>query len=119
MATKKGIGNGIAVLAFIGSLLYLYVLFSWVSAGTYGLAAWAGAVLWLPLLAAMAAVGSIGLFIMSLMAIAGVGEKKASWMMGKSALWAGFALFALTAGGMYFWWVVVGFFLAAIGSREM
>ncbi len=104
------------VLAFLGSLVYLYVAFTLVSGG--GVSAWsAGAslanVVW-SLVLGLGAVGAVSLFLTSFGLMKG--EKMAvEWGM-KISFMAGIALVALTAGSVWAWYALLGFVLATLGS---
>ncbi len=120
MAAKKGIGAG-AVIQFIGSLVFLYVLWSWWTAGwvlgSAG-AAWFGGAggFWAPIFAAVAIFGAIALFLMSIVALMGTTGGDMAKYTGKIVLGTSLSFFALTAGGGLFIPVIIAFVLSYWGN---
>ena len=114
MAAKKGDMTG-PVLALIGSLVYLYVVWSWLSAGGSAGAWFAGAgAFWLPILVGVAAATTFGVLVVALCGLAGwMNSDGWKWAM-QGAFWGAIALFALGGAGL-FWYVVVGFILLQFG----
>ncbi len=118
MAKKSMMGTG-AALAFLGSLVYLYLAFTWT-----GPAAWIGgttstfAYVLVPLAATTAVISAVSLFLLSIGAYAWKSsDEKMMWATKKAAYWGGFALVLLTGGsGGNFYLAVLGFLLAYIGS---
>ena len=102
------------VLAFLGSLVYLYVAFTLVSgAGVWSAGASLANVVW-SLVLGLGVVGSVSLFLTSFGLMKG--EKMAvEWGM-KISFMAGIALVALTAGSVWVWYALLGFVLATLGS---
>jgi hypothetical protein len=86
-----------SALKFIASLIFLYVVFVSPPVAL----ALAGAVLWAPLLYAVAVIGSISLFLGSLMSFAVSSEmlNKAGWKMNKMVSLA-IVAWAAIAGGL-------------------
>ncbi len=109
-------GAGVFVLTFLGSLAYLYVAYSLVTAfSASALFSGAGAVL-LPIFAGVAIISAIALFLTSFTLINGNGE---AGMTSKLALWAGISMIALTIGvgnGTLVGAAILGFVLAEIGA---
>ncbi len=104
-------------LQFIGSLIFLALVFSGISTQYYttGWNALGGGV-WLPVFFSVAVVASIALFFVS---ISNLASPKGSYKFGASQLAgvAGISLVALTyGGGNLYWAAVVGFVIAIIGS---
>ena len=118
-ATKKNKNSAVAggVVALIGSLVYLYVVFSWYAAGVVG--PWQNAALFLgPFVAAVAVVSAISLFFMSLGILAGKMDKMMSSAVWKFTMLAGITTIILTGGtsGAWFWEALLGFVLTYIGA---
>jgi len=104
-------------LLFLGSLIYLYVVFAWYSSGaTVG--TWLSAAQFLaPFVVAAAVISSISLFFMGIGTAAGQMTKE----MHTNILWKFVMLGALTtiiltAGGSWFYAVIVGFVLTYLGA---
>ncbi len=120
MARKSSMGALGGFLLFLGSLLYLYVGFTWYSSGTLGpwlsLAQFFG-----PFVAAFALISAIVLFFMSLaglMGKTGAGDKMKTDILWKFIVWGGALFFILTAGGAWFYWVVLAFVLTYLGAAS-
>ncbi len=105
---------GIFALEFIGSLIFLALVFS-SNYNSFMNGSWGAAALWLPILYAIAAVSSIALFFISFASIAGwKGAEKGAMCATVSAA---VTLFALTAGNsLYFISAIIGFVIAFIGA---
>lgn len=114
---KKNSGMAGGVLVLLGSLVYLYVLFTWYGTGTNG--AWLSSAQFLtPFVAAGAFLTAITLFFMSLGSVAGMsGDAKmmSTWLW-KFTTWAGLTTFIVTGGTAWFWYAVVGFVLTYLGA---
>ncbi len=106
------------VLVFLGSLVYLYIVYQAVTAG--GTSSWLGgyAQLWTPLVAAVAVFSSIALFFLSITSLAGStgGATTSEWRW-KYIMWSSITLLIWTAGGQWFLWAVVGLVLTYFGNR--
>lgn len=117
MTAKKNPNAMVAgVLLFLGSLVYLYVFFTWYSTGVVG--AWLSAASFLgPFVAAAAVVVSFTLLFLSLGTASGklVGEKMRD-MLWRYIMIGGMSLLIVSAGGTWFYYVVVGFLLTFIGG---
>ncbi|MCL4411485.1 hypothetical protein M1329_00925 [Candidatus Marsarchaeota archaeon] len=101
------------VLQFIGSIIYLVVVYL-VSIGTVAFGS-AVSSIWLPLLYAGALISSILLFIVSFTNLMPSG--KFGMYAGSAALIGGFTLMALTYVSSFWLFVsIVGFILAIIGA---
>ncbi len=117
MAKNASNGNSAPafVLAFLGSLAYLYVVYGLVTNWhTPALFAGVGAV-FLPIFAGVGILSAIGLFLASFSLLKG--DKKSKEWIWKSTLWGGVALVALTVGDVASVGIILlGFILATIGS---
>ncbi len=120
MAKKNSSAAAGGVLLLLGSLAYLYVLFTWYNgmgaAGAIG--SWLGAAQFLtPLIAAVALIGSISLFFLSIGTIAGKESgkdmRKVLW---KFIMLEGITSVIVTAGGSWFYAVIGAFVLTYIGA---
>ncbi len=118
MAAKKSSSNMAGgVLAFLGSLVYLYVVFTWYGNGA-ALGSWLSAASFLgPFVVAAAIVSAITLFFMSIGTMAG---KPLNEMM-RNVLWrfimlAGVSTIIVTGGSSLFWAAIAGFVLTYIGA---
>ncbi len=112
-------GNAAAhVLQFIGSLIFLGLIF-WGGVGAqYNMNSWnaLGGGVWLPVFFSLAVVASVALFFVSIANIASPGGIYRYGGMQLAAV-AGICLTALTYGSAsYFWAAVVGFIIAVIGG---
>jgi uncharacterized membrane protein len=114
---KKNMGAAGGILLLIGSLIYLYVVFSWYSGGAMT-SAWLNAAAFLgPFVAAFAILGAISLFFMSVGVLAGkVMNDKMAHVLWKFVLLGALSLFIVTALGPWFYWVVLGFIFTYVGA---
>jgi uncharacterized membrane protein len=119
MAAKKS-SSAIAggILALLGSLVYLYVVFTWYNGGGAASAWLTAAQFFAPFVVGLAIVSTISIFFMS---IGGMTGKMKSDKMMNAVYWklimaAGVTLIILTGGTMWFWWVIVGFILTYLGA---
>jgi hypothetical protein len=103
------------VLAFIGSLAYIYVAYGLVTNWSIpSIFSGVGAV-FLPIFAGLGIISSVGLLLASFGLLTG-SEKTAGWVW-KSGMWGGVTLVALTLGNANLVWIIVlGFALATISS---
>lgn len=115
----SGSGNTEAhALQFIGSLIFLGLIF-WGGVGTqYSVPSWnaLGGGLWLPVFFSLGVIAAIALFFVSVANLAAPGG---AYRYGGTQLAAvaGICLIALTFGSSgYFWAAIVGFVIAIIGS---
>ena len=116
---NRGSGNAAAhALQFIGSLIFLGLIF-WGGVGAqYSMNSWnaLGGGVWLPVFFSLAVISSIALFFVSVANIAGSGGAYKYGGMQLAAV-AGICLTALTYGSAgYFWAAIVGFIIAVIGG---
>lgn len=129
MAKKNNASMG-GILAVLGALVYLYVVFTWYSNATASAAAWSavwsssliGAASFLaPFVVAFAVVGSISLFFMSIAAVGGMmSDSKMKDVLWKFITITGLALVIITFGtGIWFWAAVIGFILTYIGAASL
>ena len=102
MATKKSPIGG--VLGFLGSLVYLYVIFTWYgSTGAVATGTWLAAAQFLmPFVIAAAIFASISLFFMNVGAMAGKMGAKMSDTLWKVITWAALTMLILSGGTGYF-----------------
>jgi hypothetical protein len=119
---KKGAGTIGGFLLFLGSLVYLYVGFTWYSSGTSG--PWlTAAQFFSPFIAALALISAIVLFFMSLAGLMGKvqNDKMMDDVLWKFIIWGGATFFIITAGGSWFYWAVLAFVLTYLGvaSKKM
>lgn len=115
MAKKNSMAVAGGILLLLGSLVYLYVLFTWYSSGTIG--SWLGAAAFLtPFVAAVALVGSISLFFMSIGTIAGKMDKMMTNVLWKFVMLESVTAVIVTAGGSWFYAVIAAFVLTYIGA---
>ncbi len=108
-----------AALVFLGSLVYLYVAYSWYNAGASG-SAWLNAAQFLaPFVVAAAIFSTITLFFMGLGGLAGMakgGDKMMSNVLWKFVMWGGMTFIILTGGTSWFLWAMVGLVLTYLGA---
>ena len=102
------------VLAFLGTLTFLYVAFYLVGgASVWTSGASLADVVWAAFLG-LAAVGSVSLFLASFGLLKG--QKMATEMVWKISFPVGIVLVALTAGnGAWAWYALLGFVLTTLG----
>jgi hypothetical protein len=116
MAKKNNSAMAGGVLLLLGSLVYLYVLFSWYSSGTIG--AWLGAAqFFTPFVAAVSLVGAISLFFMSIGTIAGkMADKMMANILWKFIMVESISAIIVTAGGAWFYAIIGAFVLTYLGG---
>jgi hypothetical protein len=119
-AKKSSSSVGGGVLVFLGSLIYLYVVFTWYSSGA-ALGAWVSATQFFgPFVVAAAMVSAITLFFMSIGAMANkaTGEMKSMMQMvlWKFVMLAGVTEIIVTGGSGWFYAAILGFILTYIGA---
>jgi hypothetical protein len=115
MAKKNNSAMAGGVLLLLGSLVYLYVLFSWYNTGTIG--SWLGAAQFLtPFVAAVALVGSISLFFMSIGTMAGKADKMMMNILWKFVMIESISAVIVTAGGAWFYATIGAFVLTYLGA---
>ena len=115
MAKQNSSAVAGGVLLLLGSLVYLYVLFTWYNSGTIGM--WLGAAQFLtPFVAAVALVGAISLFFMSLGTIAGMSQKGMADILWKFVMLESITAVIVTAGGSMFYTIIGAFILTYIGA---
>jgi hypothetical protein len=117
MAKKSYFGPVGGILALIGSLIYIYVVFAWYSSSTAA-SPWLSAAQFLsPFVAALAIVSAISLFFISIGTIAGkMKGDKTNKVLWKFVILGAVTLLILAAGGSWFYLVVLGFILTYIGA---
>ena len=115
---KKNSSAAVAggVLLLLGSLVYLYVLFSWYNTGAIG--SWLGAAQFLtPFVAAVALIGAISLFFMSIGTIAGkMDDDMMMNVLWKFVMVEGISSVIVTAGGSSFYVAIGAFILTYLGA---
>ena len=108
-------GQAGGVLAFLGSLVYLYVLFTWYSSGA-ALSGWAMTAAFLaPFVVGVAVITGVTLFFMSLGTMAGKMDKMMGQMLWKFVCIGGI-VYTILGGVSWFYVVLVGFVLTYIGA---
>lgn len=118
--SSKGYDEGhmrnVFALQFIGSLIFLIIVFTATAfGGSYPLAQWGGAA-WKPVLYLIAAVGSIALFLLSFANLMEIKKSLAVGVMVISVI-TGISLVGLTYGNSSYYLVaILGFVLSFIGS---
>ena len=117
MASKNSTyGAAGGVLAFLGSLVYLYVLFTWYGAAGSGFGGWLSSASFLgPFVVGVALVSAITLFFMSLGTMAGRTGKDMGNTLWKFVVIAG-VVYTILGGMSDFYIVLVGFLLTYIGT---
>jgi hypothetical protein len=115
---KKNSSAAVAggVLLLLGSLVYLYVLFSWYNTGSIG--SWLSAASFLtPFVAAVALVGSISLFFMSIGTLAGkMADKMMVNVLWKFVMLEGIVAVIVTATSSSFYAAIGAFILTYLGA---
>ena len=122
MAAAKKSSPNLAggILAFLGSLVYLYVVFTWYAGGA-ALGPWVSASQFFgPFVVAFAIVSAITLFFLSIGMMAG----KMDGEMANRAIWkfvmiAGITEIIVTGGGAMFWAAILGFILTFVGAMTL
>lgn len=100
-------------LEFVGSVIYLVVVFTALTGGST-MAALSGGI-WQPVLAGIAVIGAISLFFMSFANFSGM--KYVGWGAMRASTLTGFALVGLTLGtGGLFVASLLGFILSFLGA---
>lgn len=120
MAKKGTSGMAGGALLFLGSIVYLYVVFTWVNSGGAP-SAWLGMAAFLaPFVAAGAVVSAITLFFMSIGQVAGkmADDMKdmVTKVLWKFVMFGGVTTLILTGGTAWFYYAVLGFVLTYIGA---
>jgi hypothetical protein len=118
MAKTKVDSTGV-ILALVGALVYLYVVYRWSFAPAFAATGWgASASFWLPVFAGIGAVATLSLLLVSVAGLFGMAtDASKQWAMRVNTA-AGVALFGLTAGGALFWYVAVAFILGHFGTAK-
>lgn len=108
------------VLAFLGSLVYLYVVFTWYtgSNGAISAGSWlSGAQFFAPFVVAFAFISAISLFFMSIGAAMNKMQGKMAMTLWKFVMLGGISFIILTGGmGVFFWEALLGFLLTYLGG---
>ena len=120
MATRKSSGAMAGgILAFLGSLVYLYVVFSWYYGPAGGaITPWvAVAQFFGPLVLALSFITAITLFFMGIGAMMGkMADKMMNGIWWRAIMLGGIVLLILTGGTAWFTWALIGFVLSYIGA---
>ncbi len=116
MAKKNSSAAAGGVLLLLGSLVYLYVLFSWYNSGIVG--SWLSAAQFLtPFVAAVALIGSISLFFMSIGTLAGkMSDKTMMNVLWKFVMFESVTSVIITATTSSFYAVIGAFILTYLGA---
>ncbi len=102
------------ILTLVGSLIYLYIVWNWLSNPVASTVfSGAGAVFY-PFFVGFAVVSAVGLFLLSFAFLRNASDELRKHE-DKAALVGGLTLVALTVGTPWIWWAVLGFVLAKIG----
>lgn len=108
-----------AILAFVGSLVYLYVVWQWMpNLATLWTAGSTTATFWLPIFAGLGAAVSFSVLVISIIGLMGNAPEMATQWGMRAAFGGAIALFAL-GGVAWFWYVAVGFILLQFGFGKM
>jgi hypothetical protein len=122
MATSKKSSPNLAggILAFLGSLVYLYVVFTWYASGA-AFGPWIGAAQFFgPFVVAFAMVSAITLFFLSIGIMVGrMNGDMASKVLWKFVMIAGVTEIIVTGGSALFWAAIVGFVLTYVGAMTL
>lgn len=119
MARKNQMAQIGGILTFLGSLIYLYVYFTWYGSG-YSSGSWLSAAQFLaPFVAAFALFSAVTLFFVGLGSMAGRMPSDAKRM--KDVLWKFVTIGAITfvivtAGSGWYYWAVLALVLTYIGA---
>jgi hypothetical protein len=122
MATKKGSSGPVGgILVFLGSLIYLYVVFTWYGGNAVPSAWLADASFLAPFVIALAIFSSFTLFFLSIGMMSNKTVDDAHAKMMGQILWkfistGAITLFILTGQGAFFLYAIVGFLLTFIGG---
>lgn len=117
MAAKKSMSGPLGgVLVFIGSLIYLYVIFTWYSRGA-AMGSWLSmAQFFAPFVIAASIVSAITLFFMSFGTMGGMMGEMMSNLIWKFIMISGITTLIITGGGSWFYVALAGFVLTYIGG---
>ncbi len=103
------------LLVFIGSLMYIFVAFTWNAASTF-LGGVSGSGMWAPLLYGVSVIEAVALFLLSVGGLFGKPTVKLSKWATLAAVYGGITLSALTAPSWNEAIVVLGFVFAYVGA---
>ncbi len=122
MAAKKESSGPVGgILVFLGSLIYLYVVFTWYGQGG-AMGTWLNmASFFAPFVIALAIISSFSLFFLSIGMMSNKMMDEAHKKMKGNILWkfimlGAITLFILSGMGAYFLYAIVGFLLTYIGG---
>ncbi len=119
MARGSSTGKIGEALTFVGALIYLFVYYSWYSAG-YGMGAWLSAAQFLaPFVIGVALFSAVSLFFMGLGGLSGQkppDEKMARDLMWKFIMWGAIGFVIITGGTSWYWWAILAFLLTFLGG---
>lgn len=116
MAAKKAQSWNM-ILQGLGTLLFLYVVWTWWSSGS-GAGPWLGGAggVWVPVFASVAVISVVSLLILTIVGFMGMTSAGMSEAVMKAVWLGGISLVALTGGTTLFLWVVIGYVLAYVGA---
>lgn len=106
----------------VGSIIYLYLVYSWYSGGAASGAWLAAAQFFAPFVAAFAVIASVSLFFMALGRLAGMkggDDEKMGKVLWKFVMIGALSLLIVTGGSGMFAWAVLGFVLTYIGAAAL
>lgn len=116
---KKGNAQLGGVLTFLGSLVYLYVYFSWYTSG-YAIGGWVAAASFLgPFVIAVALFSAISLFFLGVGKISGRGPSDPKMAMNigwQFVMWAAITFVILSGGTGWYLWSVIALLLTFVGA---
>ncbi len=119
MAKKNNMTQFGGVLTFLGSLVYLYVYFTWYNGG-YALSAWLNAASFLaPFVIAVALFSAVSLFFLGIGKITGRGPSDPKMAMNinwQFVMWAAITFVIVTGGTGWYYWSVFALLLTFVGA---
>jgi hypothetical protein len=119
MAKKSSMWQVGGALTLLGSLIYLYVFFTWYGGGAPA-GGWLSAAQFLaPLIVGFAVFSAVSLFFKGLGTL--MGKMSGDAKMAKHYLWkfimvGAISFLIITGGSTWFWWVFVAFVLTYLGG---
>ena len=118
MATKKSSGVGGGILVFLGSLIYLYVVYAWYYSAGGMLTPWVSiASFFGPFVLGLAIVSAVTLFFKGIKGIAGQTSSNSKHpVLWKFTNMGGVLFLIITGGTAWFTWALIGFILTYLGA---
>jgi len=118
MAARKSSSGPVGgILVFLGSLVYLYLVFTWYMNGM-AFSTWLSATQFFgPFVVAVAIVSAISLFFMGTGAMANMaGKRMRSQVLWKFVMLGAITLLIVTGNSVWFYAVLLGFILTYLGA---